>query len=158
MFRHVVRRDAQSFRNLTNVERFVDQQAHDPEPGVLAEGPECHHAVLALNNETCAVTGGKMIEPNGLIRLARLCHWKSGHKMAQTVVGSKPTERIPRSMRAARGRALGGESHGARSTRSRSCGCRRARAGDLRRRLAGWTAWHWLGCQTGRARRSWTPG
>src|ERR1700730_17097930 len=37
MFRHVVRRDTEPLRNLADIERFVDQHANDPDPGVLAE-------------------------------------------------------------------------------------------------------------------------
>jgi hypothetical protein len=86
MFRHVVGRDAESLRNLADVERFVDQQTHDPDPGVLAEGAEGHDAVVPVNDGNCAVTWGKTIELNGLIKRAALCHGATKIKIAQTFV------------------------------------------------------------------------
>src|SRR5580693_240110 len=101
MFRHVVRRDAESLRNLANIERFVDQHAHDPNPGVLAEGPECHDAVLSLNNGKCAVTGGKTIKPNDLIGFAGLGHGGAKTKWHKPSSEASRATWIARSMRAA---------------------------------------------------------
>ena len=85
MFRHVVRRDTESLRNIADVQRFVDQQANDPDPGVLAEGPECHDAVVPVDDGNCAVAW-KTIEMDGLSKRAALCHGATKIKIAQTLV------------------------------------------------------------------------
>jgi hypothetical protein len=85
MFRHVVRRNTESLRNLADVERFVDQQANDPDPGVLAESPECHDAVVPVNDGKRAVAW-KTIEMDGLIKSAAPCHGATKIKVAQTLV------------------------------------------------------------------------
>ena len=48
MFGHVVLRDTHARGNLADVERCVDQQTDDADPGVLAKRPERDDAVVAM--------------------------------------------------------------------------------------------------------------
>jgi hypothetical protein len=70
VFGHVVRRDVESLRDLADIERMVEQQSDDADPGVLTERSERDDTVIPLDDGERAVTGRKTVQPNGLIRLA----------------------------------------------------------------------------------------
>jgi hypothetical protein len=74
MFRHVVLRHRESPRNLANVERFVEQQSDDADPGVLPESSERDDAVVPVNDGKGTATGWKTVKLNGLINLAGRGH------------------------------------------------------------------------------------
>ena len=89
MFGHVVRRDVESLRNLADVERLVEQQSDDADPGVLTERSERDDAVIPVNDGECTVTGRKTVELNETDRTCGVRPWCSEYKVAQTVVGGK---------------------------------------------------------------------
>jgi len=74
MLGYVVRRNAEPLRNLADVERLVEQQAHDADPGVLTEGPQRDDAIVPLDDGKCTVAGRKTVQLNRQIRLAGCDH------------------------------------------------------------------------------------
>ena len=74
MFGHVVLRDVEPLRNLADIERLVEQQSDDADPGVLTERSERDDAVVPLNDGKCTVTGRKTVKLNRLIGLAGFGH------------------------------------------------------------------------------------
>jgi hypothetical protein len=74
MLGNVVRRNAEPLRDLADVERLVEQQAHDADPGVLTEGSQRDDAVVPLDDGKCTVAGRKTVQRNRQIRLAGCDH------------------------------------------------------------------------------------
>ena len=105
MFRHVVLRHAEPPRNLADVERLVDQQADDADPGVLAERPERDDAVVPVNDGKCTVAGWKTVELNGLIGLAGPGHGGRNTSSHKPLSEASRVERMTRPMRIAEARA-----------------------------------------------------
>ena len=101
MFGDVVLRHREAPRNLVDVERLVEQQSDDADPGVFSESSEGDDAAVPVNDGKCAATGWKTVELNGLINLAG-----SGHGGRNTS-SHKP---LPEASRDRTGSALRGES------------------------------------------------
>ena len=74
MFGHVVRRDVESLRDLAHIERLVEQQSDDADPGILTERSERDDTVIPLNDGECTVTGRKTVHLKRLIGLAGFGH------------------------------------------------------------------------------------
>jgi len=71
---HVVLRHAEAPRNLADIERVVDQQSDDADPGVFTKRSERDDAVVPGNDWKCTATGWKTVKLDALIDLARPGH------------------------------------------------------------------------------------
>ena len=82
VFGHVVLRHAEPPGNLADVERVVEQQSDDADPGVLAERSERDDAVVPGNDWKDTATGWKTVKLDALIDSARPGHGRnrSSHK------------------------------------------------------------------------------